>query len=50
MMHIERLSKDEMLSHIGELVSTQDKQIKELTQQRRALIALASAIVIFSVL
>lgn len=49
MMHIERLSKDEMLSHIGELVSTQDKHIKELTQQRRALIAITALVVVFSV-
>mgnify|MGYP003119480100 CR=1 FL=1 len=39
MMHVERLNKQELLSHTAELVSSQDKQIHNLLQQRQALIA-----------
>ena len=48
-MRIERLPKDELLSHTAEIVSSQDKQINELRQQRQVLIAAVALVVIFSV-
>ena len=49
MMRIERLNKDEILSHTGEIVTSQDKQIQDLLQQRQVLIAITSLVVILSV-
>ena len=50
MMHVERLNKQELLSHTAELVSSQDKQIHNLLQQRQALIALIAIVFVLSVL
>tara|TARA_R100001443_G_scaffold31498_4_gene45583 strand:- start:300 stop:452 length:153 start_codon:yes stop_codon:yes gene_type:complete len=50
MMHVERLNKQELLSHTAELVSSQDKQIHNLLQQRQALIALTAIVFVLSVL
>ena len=48
-MNIERLTKDEMISHASELVSSQDKCIRELQQQRQVLVALSALIILISI-
>ena len=50
MMRIERLSKDELLSHTAEIISSQESRINDLIQQRQVLIAIAAIVVIVSVL
>ena len=46
-MNIDRLPKDEALSHVAEIVSDQSELISELQQQRLVLwIAFATALII----
>ena len=48
-MQIERLNKQELLSHTAELVSSQDKKINTLLQQRQVLIAVIAVVLVVSV-
>ena len=49
-MNIERLPKDELISHTAEIVSSQDTRINDLLQQRQVLFMMTAVVVILSVL
>ena len=49
-MNIERLTKDELISHTAEIVSSQDNRIDILLQQRQILTILIAITVICAVL
>ena len=50
MQSIDRLPRDEMASHLAEIVEDQDNRILSLIQERRALALLLAASVSFSLL
>ena len=49
-MRIERLNKDELLSHTAEIISDQDRRISTLMQQQRVLVTITGLVVVWSVL
>jgi hypothetical protein len=49
-MQIEKLNKDELISHTAEIVSSQDIRISTLMQQRQALITITALVVVWSLL
>ncbi len=49
-MQIEKLNKDELISHTAEIVSSQDTRIKTLMQQRQALATITALVVVWSLL
>ena len=49
-MRIERLNKDELLSHTAEIVSDQDRRISTLMQQRQVLVTITGLVIVLSVL
>ncbi len=49
-MQIEKLNKDELISHTAEIVSSQDLRISTLMQQRQVLITITALVVVWSLL
>lgn len=49
-MQIEKLNKDELISHTAEIVSSQDTRINTLVQQRQVLITITALVVVWSLL
>ncbi len=49
-MNIERLNKDELISHTAEIVSSQDQRINTLMQQRQVLTMITTVVVVWSLL
>lgn len=49
-MNINSLSKEEMTSHLAEVIDTQDSKILNLYQERRALQLIAAVLLVWGLL
>ena len=49
-MELIRLNKDEMTSHLAEIIDSQDSKILTLHQQQRVLVLIATAAIAFNLI